>query len=981
MKAKKVMRNLMKIFLTFVITVAFLQSSMMTVSAASYSEIEKKYQAVYDYNFYRTHNADLQNAFGNDEARYINHFIQSGMAEGRQAKQQFNLTIYKSNYADLRQAFGNNNVAYYEHYVNAGQSEGRNAQTLIGSTVYGGVDYSAVYQYEYYKANNPDLAQVFGNNPDSYIAHFVNSGMAEGRQAKQQFNLSIYKSNYADLRQVFGNNNVAYYKHYMNTGQFEGRNAQTLIGSTVYGGVDYSAVYQYEYYKANNSDLAKVFGNNPESYLAHFVNSGMSEGRQASSEFNLAAYKYNYSDLCRAFGDNNKAYYMHYISTGKAEGRNAKSKFVTTVYGGVNYAAVYKYEEYKNYNTDLVAAFGNDPQRYLEHFVNTGMAEGRQGNSEFNLSIYKANYADLCSAFGNNNVAYYRHYMNTGKAEGRNAKTKLSSVVYEGVDYSAVYRYQDYKNLNPDLKNAFGDNESSYLAHFVNTGMAEGRQGNVEFNLAIYKKNYSDLCEAFGNNNERYYRHYMNSGKAEGRNASQIIVTSITFDANGGYLTDASGQHVNSLKQSVRRDHAISFPSGVDVYNNNKVFAGWYANKAGTGNKVTEADITWGTDMVLYAKWQTPYTVTFNANGGYFDGDGQKTTLKINGSNITVQPIPEHADKHNIFSGWYYDAACTQAVGNLQNYTITKDIVFYAKWESGCTVTFQANGGYFESTGIEIYQCAVKRGSTVLGVVNPIRNDSGVKFCGWYLESSGVNAVNLNSYAISTDITFYAKWETDTCKIVFDANGGYFAHSYQEQNIEYWSKGLMMHEAVEPAHYDERKYFDGWYYDKACTSPVGNLTDYTVTGNITFYAKWEDGYLVTLNANGGYFTHNNMATYRYSVQRNSRMWGTIVPVNSGKTFSGWYYDAACTKAVGDVENYMVSGDITFYAKWISMTRAISEESGLLQEETINNETENVFASEPETEANSEPETEANSESETEANSESETEANSEPETN
>lgn len=85
----------------------------------------------------------------------------------------------------------------------------------------------------------------------------------------------------------------------------------------------YSPVYNFEYYKANNADLAALYGDNEWKYLEHFVTSGMKEGRQGSAEFNLAAYKANNADLVAAFGDNNQKYYEHYLNSGKAEGRKA----------------------------------------------------------------------------------------------------------------------------------------------------------------------------------------------------------------------------------------------------------------------------------------------------------------------------------------------------------------------------------------------------------------------------------------------------------------------------------------------------------------------------------------------------------------------------------------------------------------------------------------------------------------------------------
>lgn len=92
---------------------------------------------------------------------------------------------------------------------------------------------------------------------------------------------------------------------------------------SVYNGTDYSAVYDYNYYKDNNGDVASAFGDNESEYLEHFVNYGMPEGRQASTSFNPVVYEYEYGDLHSAFGDNLTAYYDHYIHYGEPEGRTA----------------------------------------------------------------------------------------------------------------------------------------------------------------------------------------------------------------------------------------------------------------------------------------------------------------------------------------------------------------------------------------------------------------------------------------------------------------------------------------------------------------------------------------------------------------------------------------------------------------------------------------------------------------------------------
>ena len=199
-----------------------------------------------------------------------------------------------------------------------------------GITVYNGVDYSAVYDFQYYLNNNPDIKAYYGDHNDAAVlSHFVNYGMTEGRIAKESFNVQIYRLNYADLRDAYGDNMRLYYRHYMIQGQYEGRNATTLnsesvVGETTYNGTDYSAVYDYQYYLKNNPDIEAYFGDgNDRAVLQHFVNYGMSEGRIAKSTFNVQFYKNAYADLRDAFGDNLQRYYWHYIVQGQYEGRKA----------------------------------------------------------------------------------------------------------------------------------------------------------------------------------------------------------------------------------------------------------------------------------------------------------------------------------------------------------------------------------------------------------------------------------------------------------------------------------------------------------------------------------------------------------------------------------------------------------------------------------------------------------------------------------
>ncbi len=182
---------------------------------------------VYDYDYYSSHNPDLVAAFGCDDVAMINHYVECGIREGRQAKSDFNVIGYKNRYLDLRRAFGNDLPSYVVHYINAGKREGRDAsytaKVVNGEHYFFGVDFSPVYDFNYYQEHNPDIRAAFGNDDVATFVHFLTCGMNEGRQGSANFNMGIYASRYPDLFAAFYFNLPEYYLHYIKCGRAEGR--------------------------------------------------------------------------------------------------------------------------------------------------------------------------------------------------------------------------------------------------------------------------------------------------------------------------------------------------------------------------------------------------------------------------------------------------------------------------------------------------------------------------------------------------------------------------------------------------------------------------------------------------------------------------------------------------------------------------------------------------------------------------------------
>ena len=275
--------------------------------------------------------------------------------------------------------------------------------------------------------------------------------------------------------------------------------------STVFQGVDYSPVYDYNYYLGRNPDVRNAYGGDPVKTFYHFINYGMREGRQASPNFSVAAYRARYRDLQSAYGGNLPMYYRHYCIWGRNEGRNGSD---------LDYGKVFNAKYYADRYADLKAAFGYDETRLLNHFLNYGLREGRTANRAFDINVYKSAYSDLQNAFGENTAAYMEHYIRHGYNENR-----VANITY----YTPVFNARFYADQYSDLKAAFGYNEGKLLAHFVKYGMKEGRQASTGFNLSVYKANYEDLRNAFGTDNAKYYIHFLKYGVKEGRNAVTLI--------------------------------------------------------------------------------------------------------------------------------------------------------------------------------------------------------------------------------------------------------------------------------------------------------------------------------------------------------------------------------------------------------------------------------------------------------------------------
>lgn len=148
----------------------------------------------------------------------------------------------------------------------------------------------------------------------------------------------------------------------------------------------------------------------------------------------------------------------------------------------------------------------------------------------------------------------------------------------------------------------------------------------------------------------------------------------VSFDSQGGSSAAASLR--------ARSDGTVVLPTATKT---DSTFLGWYSAASG-GTLIGAAGATYtpSSNVTLYARWQTTYTVTYNANGGSVSPTS--ASYQVGVSNALALPTPTRASY--VFGGWYTAASGGTLVGAAgASYTPTASSTLYARWGQLPTVT------------------------------------------------------------------------------------------------------------------------------------------------------------------------------------------------------------------------------------------------------------------------------------------------------
>ncbi|WP_168735955.1 InlB B-repeat-containing protein [Cohnella fermenti] len=356
----------------------------------------------------------------------------------------------------------------------------------------------------------------------------------------------------------------------------------------------------------------------------------------------------------------------------------------------------------------------------------------------------------------------------------------------------------------------------------------------------------------------------------------------MSFDSDGGTTVD---------NQTVVEGDVASEPDAPT--REGHTFGGWYSDRTLTQAYSFTTPVTGS--FVLYAKWTlNSYTVSFNSNGGSAVGS---QTVDYNGK--ATQPAAPTLAGHT-FGGWYSDSGVTQSF-NFAATPITADVTLYAKWTTNSyTVSFNSNGGSaVGSQTVEYNGKATQPAAPTL---------AGHTFGGWYSDSGVTQSFSFTATPITTDVTLYAKWTTNSYTVSFNSNGG---SAVGNQTVEY--NGT----AAEPAAPTLAGYsFSGWYRELAGTNAYVFTTP--VTANLTLYAKWTATYTVSFDSDGGLPTAEAQ-----TVEFNGTAREPDEPTKDGYTFGGWWYIDADQNEAYYSFGTPVTANLSLYAKWTKTSYTVS----------------------------------------------------------
>ena len=187
---------------------------------------------------------------------------------------------------------------------------------------------------------------------------------------------------------------------------------------------------------------------------------------------------------------------------------------------------------------------------------------------------------------------------------------------------------------------------------------------------------------------------------------------------------------------------------------------------------------------------------------------------------------------------------------------------------------------------------------------------TGHTFKGWYTASSGGSLYS--SVSVTAARTFYAQFNAANYTIRWDHGNGDTTSTSQT-----YGASLVLPADPIRAGYT----FKGWYTASSGGSKVTGSTVYSTAAATTYYAQWTaNSYTVTWDKGDGTST-TTAQTY------GEKMTLPSAPARTGYTFGGWYTAKSGDTQITASTTYTSASNMTYYARWVGNSYAITWDLG------------------------------------------------------
>ncbi|MBR3199327.1 MAG: InlB B-repeat-containing protein [Bacilli bacterium] len=302
-----------------------------------------------------------------------------------------------------------------------------------------------------------------------------------------------------------------------------------------------------------------------------------------------------------------------------------------------------------------------------------------------------------------------------------------------------------------------------------------------------------------------------------------LSTSTLTFDVDGG----------EAIEPITRSDgDVINLPTPVkDGY----VFLEWQVRdelETPVGGFFAGEEFEFMEDETVHALWTLDsgeqHAVTFDLNKG--GGNEDLSEVNVSHGYRVQRPDEDPTRDGYTFAGWYEDS--TGLIEFNFSKAITETTTIYAKWLKNVTITIDVNGGNSMNpntvTGVE--------GQTIMeifgnsGLPDPTHSNPIKYIVG--LETPEHVALTGNEI-VNDDMTIVLLWGDKhevTFNLMMYGDENDFVTVYAEDG-----------ERIAPIQVPERQGYEfrGWYEDSTFSSEF-DFGQQAITGDATFYAKWEE---------------------------------------------------------------------------------------------------------------------------------------------